>query len=282
MSEASASSGMKIPVAFLLRRLHSLSGLVPVGAFMCVHLFANFGMLVGWLGKQFPILDDYGFHAESFQKDVDFIHSMPGLIFIEIALWSSIAFHAILGFYYIFAGTKNNVKQYGFESNWRYTAQRVTGMIAFFFIVFHVATLRWKIGIDPHYLVPFYGRVSGEPMSDTSVWYALTSHPWAFVIYFIGTASCVFHFANGMWTMAITWGVTITKKAQKRWGYVCIGIGAILSVFFIGALIGAAMIEPTPEQKELYEKKRSGEIKSHAAAPHHDHEAHEAHGDHSH
>ena len=54
---------------FLLRRLHSLSGLIPVGAFMCVHLVANATVLdspatfqksvfgIHMLGKALPIVE---------------------------------------------------------------------------------------------------------------------------------------------------------------------------------------------------------------------------------
>ena len=32
---------------FLLRRLHSLSGIIPVGLFVVMHLFTNFQLAVG-------------------------------------------------------------------------------------------------------------------------------------------------------------------------------------------------------------------------------------------
>jgi len=52
------------------------------------------------------------------------------------------------------------------------------------------------------------------------------------IFYFLGVTLLVFHFANGLWTAAITWGLTVSEHAQKRWGVVCFGLGV--------ALMGAA------------------------------------------
>jgi succinate dehydrogenase / fumarate reductase, cytochrome b subunit len=53
--------------------------------------------------------------------------------------------------------------------------------------------------------------------------------------YLLGILSAVFHFANGLWTSAIAWGLTITATAQKRWGHVCLALGLALAIFGVGA-----------------------------------------------
>ena len=40
----------------------------------------------------------------------------------------------------------------------------------------------------------------------------------------LGILASAFHLANGFWTAAITWGLTISANAQRRWGAVCVGI----------------------------------------------------------
>ena len=55
---------------FVLRRLHSLSGVIPVGLFVCVHLFTNAQMIWG---------QDPATGKGEFQHEVDFIHSMTYL-----------------------------------------------------------------------------------------------------------------------------------------------------------------------------------------------------------
>src|SRR5258708_31319549 len=46
----------------------------------------------------------------------------------------------------------------------------------------------------------------------------------AYVVYPIGILASCYHLANGFWTAAITWGLTISQGAQRRWGWVCGGL----------------------------------------------------------
>ena len=128
---------------FLIYRLFSLSGLIPVGAFLIVHLLTNASVLGG---------------AASFQSRVDMIHSLgPLLVPVEFAfIFLPMLFHAAVGFA-IIAGGLPNVGSYPYMGNVRYTLQRATGMIAFAFILWHIIQLHWMgapLGggrFDPHY-----------------------------------------------------------------------------------------------------------------------------------
>lgn len=223
---------------FLLRRLHSLSGILPVGLFVCMHLFTNAQMIWG---------QDAGPAGESnFQHEVDFIHSMPALLFIEITLWASIGFHAVLGFWYTFTG-KSNVKSYKYGGNWRYTLQRVSGMVALLFIFLHIATLRWRWDLFG-WFTPFYahgGVIEGESfghevkMAMPYTAYALQVSWLVVVFYAVGVASVVYHWSNGLWTAAISWGITTSEPAMKRWGMACLGLFVALTVFWGAAMAGA-------------------------------------------
>ncbi len=245
MSEASGSS----PQApqnffdkhhFLLRRLHSLSGVLPVGVFVIMHLFTNFQILVG-----------------NFQHEVEFIHSMPALLAIEITLWLSIGFHAALGFYYTFTGRVNN-RTYNYGGNWRYTLQRVTGMLALAFIFIHIATLRWGWTFASVIDTPFFVKgPNGIPLVTVSTAIALQHSKIIALIYIIGVFSVVYHWSNGLWTAAITWGLTVSDQAQKRWGYACIGLFVALSVFSAGAIYGALTYNVTPIQRSAYDYMKS-------------------------
>ena len=236
---------------FLLRRLHSLSGIVPVGLFVIAHLFTNFQMIRG---------------GEAFQHEVDFIHGIPALLFVEIGLWLGIGFHAVLGVYYM-VGAKHNVKHYPYMDNWRYTLQRVTAWVALIFIFLHIATLRWRWDLFG-WFTPFYHRMSAAgapghshgdvPMSMPLTAYAL-QYSWVVVLFYvIGVLSVVFHWCNGLWTAAITWGATISEAAMRRWGYICAGLGIALTLFMGGAIVGALrydlLNDTTPKQREVLEK----------------------------
>lgn len=233
---------------FLLRRLHSLSGIVPVGVFVCFHLFTNFQMVFG-----------------TFQHEVDFIHSMPALLFVEVfGLWLPIAFHAALGVVYTFTG-KGNVKNYSYFDNVRYTLQRVTGILALIFILLHVATLRWGWSFAGVLDTPFYTRQhlaggTAVDLAHASTAYAVQHSVWVFAVYVIGVFSVVYHWSNGLWTAAISWGLTLSPASQKRWGQVCAGMGVVLSIFSAGALY-AAMTYDIPEDVDaLMAQLRSGEV----------------------
>lgn len=236
---------------FLLRRLHSLTGIVPVGIFLIFHLITNSSIIWGLADAKKA---QYG-HAgvATFQHEVDFIHSMPFLLLIEIfGLWLPILFHSVLGFYYAFSG-KSNTARYAYQDNWRYTLQRISGYVGFIFIFYHVATLRWgwdflvpggtKWSAD--YAASTLGAVlQGLSVEDAKADAGMTAAGFAVSAgYMLGVTLLVFHFANGLWTAAITWGLTISEAAQQRWGFVCAGLGAALMVAGWAAVIGYATLD---------------------------------------
>lgn len=237
---------------FLLRRLHSLTGILPIGVFLIAHLTTNSSVLWGGLALH----GDAGLGADAsmltrgiayFQEEVVWINEqIPHLLLIELTLWLSIAFHAILGLVYIRSG-KANVQHYPFQDNWRYTLQRVSGYFGIVFIFYHVATLRWGWT----FLVP--GGVDwGYTAASSTLAMALRGSsagytPLGVVVslgYFIGVSMLVFHFANGLWTAAITWGLTVSVAAQRRWGVVCAGLGVALMGAAWMALVGFLITDP--------------------------------------
>ena len=94
MSESESSSSFLARNQFLIYRLFSLSGLIPVGAFLAVHLLTNASILAG---------------PGSFQSRVDLIHSLgPLLVPIEwLFIFLPILFHATVGFIIIANGLPN-------------------------------------------------------------------------------------------------------------------------------------------------------------------------------
>lgn len=239
--------------SFLLRRLHSLSGIAPIGVFMLIHLTTNASIVWGMVKG-----DAYsGNHAGAvtFQHEVNFIHSMPGLLLVEIfGLWLPIAFHAVLGVYYATKG-KSNVGSYTRQNNWRYTFQRLTAWLGLFFIVWHVATLRWGWT----FLLPEATRWDAEYAGSTlaaifrgqyveagvpaEAWNWTAGGAVVSIAYMVGVTALVFHLANGLWTAAVTWGITLSAKAQQRWGYMCAGLGVALMGAGWAAVLGFMTID---------------------------------------
>ncbi len=250
---------------FLILRLHSLSGLLPV-----VHLVTNASMLAG---------------AQSFQEKVNTIHSLgPVLPLVEWTfIFLPIIFHAVVGVMIIRSG-KANTSRYSYSGNVRYTLQRATAWIALVFIFWHVFHMHGWIHNDywmDNLAHPLHGGQFNPEKATSTVGLALAPLT-ARVIYAIGVAACVFHFANGLWTMGITWGIWETAAAQRRAGWVCGTVG--LLVFGIGMaawfgavdagrpdnLIKAEAYELAEEHKreELHqlEEKYEGELREKPAA----------------
>ncbi|MEE9211604.1 MAG: succinate dehydrogenase cytochrome b558 subunit [Phycisphaeraceae bacterium] len=227
---------------FLLRRLHSLSGIVPVGVFLCEHLLTNAQILRG---------------PEHFDHDVLFIRSLPALRLIEIfGIWLPIAFHAALGVVYTFTG-RPNMPNYPYQGNVRYSLQRVTGIIALIFIFLHMWTVQWGLPIGSWH-TPFDPE---HPTRSTAA--ALQFAWWVAPLYVLGILSCVYHFANGLWTAAITWGLTISTNAQRRWGYICIVLGLALAILGLGAIQGFRTYDINGDESVTAQVDQNHDITSH-------------------
>ena len=201
---------------FLIYRLFSLSGLIPVGAFLVVHLLTNASVLGG---------------AASFQSKVDMIHGLgPLLVPVEFAfIFLPMLFHAAVGFA-IIAGGLPNVGSYPYMGNVRYTLQRATGMIAFAFILWHIIQLHW-LGAP-------LGGGSFDPNYATSSAATAIAPLGVSLLYAIGVLSAVFHLANGLWTIGITWGLWTSPAAMQRANVISIMVGVVLAAAGLGAIGG--------------------------------------------
>lgn len=232
---------------FLFRRLHSLTGIVPIGVFLLAHLTTNSSAVWGGISNHAEGEGPLSKALYYFIKEVIWINTqVPHLILIEVTLWLSIAFHSILGVYYALTG-RNNTDRYAYQGNRRYKWQRLTGYLGIIFIFYHVATLRWGWT----FLVP--GGTKWSYVFSASTLAAALRGSWdginawgvlVSLLYFVGVTSLVFHFANGLWTAAITWGITISEQAQRRWGYACAAVGVGLMGMAWGALGRFVFLDP--------------------------------------
>ena len=217
---------------FTIRRLHSLSGLVPVGGYMVIHLLTNAS-----------VLDS----TRQFQNRVDAIHSLGAAL--PLVEWTFIfiplIFHAVVGAA-IAAGSLPNTGDYPYKANIRYTLQRVTAWIALVYIFAHVFHLH---GWFKPWAETMGGGRFQHLFATTSAAQALQASVLIQLFYVVGTLSCVYHLANGLWTMGITWGIWTTPAAQRRADYVCIGFGIVLAVISMGAFTGIVTVDTTESLK---------------------------------
>jgi succinate dehydrogenase / fumarate reductase cytochrome b subunit len=94
-----------------------------------------------------------------------------------------------------------------------YISQRITGIIAFLYIIQHVWRQRFAGVSLPEHPGAAFHKVQVE-----------LSNPWMLAIYVIAMIATTWHFAYGIWLFAAKWGITPGEKARKRFGYVC-GLG---------------------------------------------------------
>ncbi len=143
--------------SFFLRRLHSLSGVVPIGAFLLEHFISNAEAFKGPLA--------YG-------KQVEFLNSLPGVFLLELFfIWIPILYHGLYGVYIWYQGD-TNVANYPWSGNWLYTSQRWTGIIAFAYMIQHTYHLR------------FTGTVLGEhPFQSFAKVQHEFQNPWMVAFY---------------------------------------------------------------------------------------------------
>ena len=211
---------------FVIRRLHSLSGLIPVGAYMVVHLATNASVLDG---------------PATFQNNVYTIHSLGALLpVIEwVFIFLPILFHAVIGVV-IVAGGLPNQNEYRYLPNWRYSLQRWTGVIAFMFIMWHVFHMHgwfhndaWAKGIaEP------WGGAQFRPYNAGSTAGLALQNALVATLYAVGVLACVYHLANGIWTMGITWGVWTSPRSQRWASKMCAAFGVLLACVGLSSLWG--------------------------------------------
>jgi len=236
---------------FLIYRLFSLAGLMPIGAYVFVHLAVNASVLAG------PAM---------YQKQVDQIHAL-GDTMVALLEWVfifiPIGFHAVVGFW-IISGGLPNVGSYPYGSNIRYTLQRATGMLVAAFILFHL----WQM----HHLGKHLGGGHFDPNHAASSAAIVLDPVLMKIIYTVGTLCAVYHLANGIWTFGITWGIWTSEGAQRRAGYVCGAIGILVAVLGMGSLYGMSMInvpqaEAIENRMEQVREMSAGRMATDAAMP---------------
>lgn len=197
--------------SYFYRKLHSLLGVIPVGAFLIEHLLTNYSA--------------YHEGHEGFVEKVQWLNGLPLVFFLELfGIWLPILYHGIYGLYVAYTA-RNNPKRYGYFRNWMFTMQRVTGVITLLFIAWHVFETRVQVSL---------GNVTHEELGVRM--HDIVTQPWAFTLYVIGVVSASFHFANGMWSFLVSWGITIGPRSQRISTYVWMGVFVVMSVMFILAL----------------------------------------------
>ncbi|HEY0319921.1 MAG TPA: succinate dehydrogenase cytochrome b558 subunit [Pyrinomonadaceae bacterium] len=213
---------IRLSRTFILRKLHQLSGIVPLGAFLLEHFYTNSKAMTG---------------RADFNKAVSDLQSIPYILFIEIGvIFIPLIYHAVYGLLITVEARPNNL-HYPYPRNWFYLIQRITGVILFFFILFHVLNFRFG-------LVPGLNEISVAHAPDQA--FDIVAREFRMfpilLVYTIGITATVWHFANGIWLFMVDWGIAIGARAQRLTGYACIAFGFVLLAVGLNAMV--AFVRP--------------------------------------
>jgi succinate dehydrogenase cytochrome b subunit len=176
------------PRRFYWLRLHSLSGVIPVGLFVLMHFYTNSFSVKG---------------PEAFDDRLASLNRLPFMEAFEVLfIYLPILFHAGLGIWISLRG-KQNLASYPHFGNLRYLLQRLSGIGVLLFVGAHLYKTKiepWWVGFD----------INFAHMSEA------LREPLTFTVYTLGILGTTYHLANGLWTFCITWGISVSRTSQ-RW-----------------------------------------------------------------
>ncbi len=204
-----SAPGQTLPRHFWLRRLHSLSGIVPVGGFLAFHLFENYAATKG---------------PDAYNDMTRRLQQVPFAVALEIFVIAvPLFFHGIYGLF-LSSTARPNVPSSPYARNAMYVLQRATGVIVFAFILFHYWTTR-LVQLHDHESLNLFNQVQ-----------AAVANPWIYAFYLAGILSATFHLANGIWSFSIVWGITVSPSAQRRMAWVSAAVFLILSTLGVRSI----------------------------------------------
>jgi len=199
----------------LLRRAFTLSGVIPLGAFLLVHVVNNARVLAG---------DD------AFLATVRAYARVPGLaVFEALFVFAPLLFHAAFGLWLVVGGAPLRATS-PYPPALR-VAVRVTGVLAVAFLAMHLPELRFR---EP--LV----RPSGAALlSVLDSHLSSMSHglPWRAVVYLLGSACVCFHFAAGAWGAFAATPRGAGARSRRRAAWWSVAVGTLLWVLFADVVI---------------------------------------------
>lgn len=174
--------------SFWLGKLFSLTGLVPIGIYVVLHLYSNSRSLEG---------------AGVFNQHLAETRALPFIVPLTVlVIWIPIAFHGIYGLVGL-SKSRPNVGRYQYFQNLKYVLQRLSGIGLLLFIPVHI----YKTRIEP--------TLSGSVLDFAHMSEGL-HEPLTLVVYVLGVLGVAFHLANGFWQFCIGWGITTSEVGMRR------------------------------------------------------------------
>jgi succinate dehydrogenase / fumarate reductase cytochrome b subunit len=182
---------------------------VPVGAFLAFHLSVNAAASEG---------------ADAYNAAALRLQQLPLSVVLEIVLiLLPLAYHGIYGLY-VAATEPSSAGRPTTRGRVLAILQRVTGILLFAFILFHLWTTR-LIQIRDHESLDLFRLVQ-----------AALASPWIRAFYVAGILSATFHLSNGVWSFCETWGLAASRRAKTVVALLALALFVVLTALGLRSL----------------------------------------------
>jgi succinate dehydrogenase / fumarate reductase cytochrome b subunit len=208
----------------LLRRIFSLSGVVPLGAFLVLHVAVNARALHG---------------DQAFASAAGALQRLPGLPVIEaLFVFAPLLLHGAFGLWLV-ATRRPLVPSTPYPAALR-LGMRASGVVVVAFLAMHLPELRFH--------APSMRLDGAEMATRLDADLSATSHavPWRGLAYLVGVACVTFHFAAGLWGAFAATDRGRASSHERRWAaWAAALFGAVILFTFANVVVfratGAAL-----------------------------------------
>jgi succinate dehydrogenase/fumarate reductase cytochrome b subunit (b558 family) len=195
-----------------LSRLHAITGVLPVGIFLAVHLWINAKATQG---------------PAQYGRLVSALQTFPGIHVLEVSLiLLPLSFHAGFGAYLTLNRAHSLPRPYA--KPWTRSMQRLTGALTLVFLIYHLCEFRLRVLVGSMTPADFFPTLTSSLSSTTSF-----GIPAVAGAYLLGLAATSYHFANGLASFCVRYCNVATERGSLFVGAACTAIGAVC--FLVGA-----------------------------------------------
>jgi succinate dehydrogenase / fumarate reductase cytochrome b subunit len=216
----------------LARRLLSLTGIFPLGAFLLVHLVVNARALRG---------------EAAFTRAAGALERFPAIALVEAALvFVPLLVHGGVGLWLV--ATRAPLAASTPYPRPVAVAMRATGVLALAFLAMHLPELRLR-ALGP---APGAGELLTLLSADlSSTWHGV---PWRGIGYLLGTGVVTFHFVAGLWGAFARSRRGTLASARRVAAWAAAALGATMWLLFVDVVVlhatGARLFgSPAPDAR---------------------------------
>jgi succinate dehydrogenase / fumarate reductase cytochrome b subunit len=194
-----------------LKRLQSLTGMLPLGFFLVEHIAVNATALGG---------------PAAFRRAVEALDRTPILPALELTLIAlPLAIHTLIG---VLLATEVDEDGRLDWSDRRAAVQRVTGVLLLPYLIYHV----WATRLSPEVLKGGADLIAIMGKQVASV-------P-GFAFHAVGVTLAAYHFGHGLRSFAVRWGLARGSAAERAAGRLGLALSLVLAGVGVASLAAFA------------------------------------------